>query len=109
MLNPHKLVPGPGDNAMAVSITGTIERIGRNGVSFGISGANVIRASIKGISFATRRVTRGTGRFVSAVVGLGPTTTGNACVGDVCLSDAVDHKVGVSPGTIRRVWGAVRS
>lgn len=90
---------------MAVSITGTIGRIGRNGVSFGISGTNVVRASVNGIDVAPRRVCKGTGRFVGAIVGLGPTTTGNACVGDVFVSDAVDGNVGVSPGSIRWLWG----
>lgn len=104
MLNPHNLVPGPGDNAIAGRVKGTIGRIGRNGVSFGMSGSNVIRASVNGVSFGSSRVHSGTGRFVSALLGLGPSTTGNACVGDVCLSDAVDTNVGVSPGSIRRGW-----
>lgn len=97
VLNPHNLVPGPGTNAMAPSVTGTIGRTGTNGVRCHLSGAGVVRYPVNGTDFNTRGLNRGLSALVNTVMGTGPTTTGNRCVHSITVASAVNPDIHVGP------------
>lgn len=105
MLKPGNLVPGPGSKAIAFSMTGTVSRVGTNGMRCELSGAGVVRIPIKGMSFNKRGLTRGFTTLVSTVIGTGPTTTGKRCLEDMAMTSAVKPNIGVGPTGVTRWWG----
>ncbi len=98
------MVPSPGTNAIAPSITGTISRTGTNGVRCHLSGAGVVRYPVNGMSFNTRGVRRGFSTLVNTVIGTGPTTAGNRCIGSYILTAAVNPKVGLGMTGFNGWW-----
>lgn len=108
VLNPGNLVPGPGINAIAVSIAGTIDRDGTNGIRCHASGTNGVRSSVNGGSFRTSGLVSGLATLISALVGIGPSNTGNRCVGSVAIDSAVNPNVRVGRCDVGNTTGGRR-
>lgn len=100
ILNPHNLVPGPGANAIAVSIAGTIGSVGNNGVRFHISGGNGLDFLVNGVDFSRSTLSRGFGTITSRIGHLGPSAIGNHCLAGTAVASAVGPNIPISPGAL---------
>lgn len=104
MLKPGNLVPGPGANAMAVSMAGTVSRVGTNGIACHTSGTNGVRIPVNGMSFSSTGLVRGFHAVRSMVLGTGPTATGNRCIGGMDMAAAFKPNIGISTDSL---WGGL--